>query len=40
VVLFKLWVGVCGVDLHFFEGRVDLQIRKKKGAKMGRIELV
>jgi len=31
VVVLKLWVGVCGVDL---------QIRKKKGAKIGRIELV
>ena len=29
--MLKLWVGVCGVDL---------QIRKKKGAKTGRIELV
>ena len=29
--MLKLWVGVCGADL---------QIRKKKGAKIGRVELV
>ena len=29
--MLKLWVGVSGVDL---------QIRKKKGAKIGRTELV